>query len=116
MERIFYYHFFPRLLKILNGQVQVSRKWRYALRRASLLAGQSHFARNIWEAFLYDMIALEVLLTKKGDCFPDAIIERVVAFFGWLTDENPKLWKTLVKRLYDLRCQFIHEGQIFQKN
>jgi len=62
------------------------------------------------------MIALEVLLTKQRDRFPDAIIERVLAFFGWLTDENPKLWKTLVKRLYDLRCQFIHEGQIFQKN
>lgn len=110
-RRFLSHHFFPRLLKVLNGHTDVAREWKHNLRRAAILAGQSQFARNLWEAFLYDMIALEVLLTNPGDRFPDAIIERLVAFFGWVTNEDPKPWQGLISRLYDLRCKFIHDGQ-----
>ncbi len=105
------HHFFPRLLKILNGHIQVSSKWRYELRKAALLAGQSHFARNIWEAFLYDMIALETLLTNRGENICTALIERIVSLFGWLTNEDQERWKRLIEELYNLRCQFVHDGK-----
>ena len=105
------HHFFPHLLKVLNGSMDLTPGWKHSLRKAAILAGQSQFARNLWEAFLYDMIALEVLLTHPGDRFPDAIIERLVAFFGWVTKEDREPWERLVSRLYDLRCRFIHDGQ-----
>ncbi len=111
-EKFTSHHFFPRLLKILNGRIKVSLKWRYELRRAALLAGQSQFSRNVWEAFLYDMIALEILLTNRGENICTALIERVVSLFGWLTNENQEGWKNLIEKLYDLRCQFVHKGII----
>lgn len=110
-RRFLSHHFFPHLLKVLNGSTELTPEWKYSLRKAAILAGQSQFARNLWEAFLYDMIALEVLLTHPGDRFPDAISERLVAFFGWVTKEDREPWETLVRRLYDLRCKFIHDGQ-----
>jgi len=105
-------HFFPYLLKIINGKISVSDSWRLSLRRAALLAGQSQLARTAWEAFIYDMIALEVLLTKRDDPFPGALVDRVVAFFGWVSNENVEFWRKLIQRLYELRCEFVHDGQV----
>ena len=103
---------FPGLVKILNRKKQVHRKWRESLRRACLLAGQSFFARNIWEAYIYDMIALETLLTRGDEKFPNAIIDKIVALFGWITDEDTGMWERVTTRLYQLRCQFVHDGEV----
>ncbi|MDP8246722.1 MAG: hypothetical protein P9M00_01155 [Candidatus Tritonobacter lacicola] len=105
-------HFFPRLLRILNGEISVSPKWRFSLRNAALLGGLSCLSRNIWESFMYDMVAIELLLTKRGEPFPDTVLDRMMTFFGWLTDWSPRPWKDLIKRLYKLRNKFVHAGRI----
>jgi len=110
-RRYIEHHHFPNLLRLLNGQLTVEEKWRSSIRRAAALAGQSFFARNLWEAFTYNMIALETLLTEQGDKFPDAIVERVVLLLGWMTDEDPAPWEGVIKRLYRLRCRFVHDGE-----
>ncbi len=110
-RRYIEHHHFPNLLRLLNGQLAVKEEWRWAIRRAAALAGQSFFARNLWEAFSYNMIALETLLTEQGDKFPDAIVERVVLFLGWMTDEDPAPWQVVIERLYRLRCRFVHDGE-----
>ncbi len=106
------HHFFPNLLRILNGEIRVDKEWKDNLRRASLLAGQSQFARDFEQAFLFDMIALEVLLTKQGDKFPDSIIERVVAFLGWVKYADLDEWKIMIQRLYKLRCEYVHTAKV----
>jgi len=105
------HHFFPRLQAVLNGKGTVSPKWRYALRRAGILAGQSLYASRLADAFLCNMIALEVLLSKRGDKFPDALIDRIVALFGWISGEDMKHWQDIITPLYALRCQIVHEGK-----
>lgn len=104
------HHFFPSLLRILNGGVRCQDRWRCALRRAALCAGRSHMARSRWEAFMYDMIAIEVLLARRGDKFPDALITRLFALFGWFTGEEVSPWADRLKRLYQLRCDFVHDA------
>lgn len=104
-----HYHF-PNLLKILNGKLILKSKWKNLIKRAAILAGQSVFAQNIWEAYIFDMIAIDALLASSNDKYPDAIIERLVAFFGYWTDENIKPWKDVFERLYQLRCKYVHDG------
>lgn len=104
------YHFFPRLIPIVNRESGVTSEWAARVKRAAICAGQSHRARMRWEAFMYDMIGIEILLTRQGDRFPDALIERLLALFGWRTKEDPTPWRDMVSRLYQLRCDFVHEG------
>jgi len=106
------HHFFPRLLRILNRRVTISKTWSYCIRDAALCAGQSHWARTRWEALLYDMIGIETLLTHRGDKFPDALIERVDALFGWMTDDDLSPWEDLISRLYKLRNDFVHDANV----
>jgi hypothetical protein len=111
-QGFFRHHFFPKLLRIINGQAKISKDWSYDIRNAALCAGQSHWARTRWEALLYDMIGMETLLTHRGDTFPDALIERVDALLGWITDDEITPWKNLISRLYSLRCNFVHDADV----
>lgn len=111
-QGFFRHHFFPKLLRIINGQVTLSKDWSYYIRNAALCAAQSHWARTRWDALLYDMIGIETLLTHHGDTFPDALIERVVPLFGWLTNDDPTRWKDLISRLNSLRNKFVHDADV----
>ncbi len=103
-------HFFPYLLKILNKRINAEPKWRQNIRNAAILAGKSFFSKELSTAFLYNMIAIEALLCYQGDRFPDSIIDRLNAMFGWLSEEDSNIWKPIIKRLYELRCQIVHTG------
>lgn len=100
-----------KLLRIIHGDIPVNTKWRTNLRTAAIIAGQSQFARYLHEAFFLDMVGIETLLAYPGDKFPDALINRLFALFGWLTDEKSEMWKSIVKRLYEQRCSFVHSGE-----
>ena len=103
-------HFFSHLLKILNGKIRVKPKWKYDIRNAAILAGKSHFSNDLPQAFLYNMIAIETLLGIPEERFPDLIIDRLNALFGWLSNEDSDFWKPTIKRLYALRCKMVHNG------
>ncbi|MEZ6143897.1 MAG: hypothetical protein R3B91_00395 [Planctomycetaceae bacterium] len=59
---------------------RIEEKWVSAIRRASALAGQSYLASTLANAFLLDMIAIEVLLAGRGEKFrrPDTAIGCIV--------------------------------------
>jgi hypothetical protein len=105
-------HFFLDLIKILNQDIKIDGRWRYTIRQAALLAGQSQFAPKIWEAFLYNMIAIETLLVNRRETIQDVMIDRFVALFGWLKNERLEEWKEKFNRLYYLRNEFVHSGDI----
>lgn len=104
------HHFFPDILKLLRARNGLKRKWFCSIRRAAALAGRSYMCDRLSEAFLLGMIAIEMLLSERGDRFPDAIICRINSLFGWLTDSGYTEWREIVKRLYGLRCDYVHEG------
>lgn len=100
------------LLKILNGKldVRIDSKWKNSIRNAAIFAGKSHFSKELSTAFLYNFIAIDNLLSNPGEKYPDCLIDRLNALFGWLTDEKLEAWKPAIKRLYDLRNEMVHYG------
>lgn len=103
--------FFSRLLDILEGRVRVTDGWKRDLRNAAVLAGQSQVSDDLPQAFLWNMIALELLLTDRGDSQASALPQRIEAFIGWVG-----FWKThdyaeAIRSLYEKRCKLVHQGQ-----
>ena len=67
---------------------------------------------NLWESFLYNMIALEILLVGGGGKTETILVDRLTTLFGWLTNEKKAKWENLISRLYKLRCKFVHNGML----
>jgi len=79
--------------------------------QASVLIGRSIGTLDVATAFLWNMIALECLLTEQGDSVVDALPQRCEAFLGWVG-----FWKTdgfegRIREAYKQRCLFVHQGQ-----
>ncbi len=88
----------------------IEQSWKKILTRSLTLVGQSILSKTLWEAFLFNMIAIETLLTNRGDKFPDAIIDRLITFFGWISNEQRQPWQGIVEKLYQKRCMMVHDG------
>jgi hypothetical protein len=58
------------------------------------------------------MIAIETLLVNRRETIQDVMIDRFVALFGWLKNERLEEWKEKFNRLYYLRNEFVHSGDI----
>lgn len=106
------HHFFPYLLRILNKKAKIKNEWRHSIRKAAILAGKSHYASELSEAFLYDMIAIETLLNTgdREDKFSRSLYTRLNAIFGWIHKDTQKL-RNMSERIYQLRCEFVHQGE-----
>ena len=77
--------FFANLLKILRGETKVEDEWRKELRRASVMIGEGVGANDLLKSFLWNMVALEVLLTKdETGKMLDTLPMRVEALLGWV--------------------------------
>jgi hypothetical protein len=76
---------FTNLLKILQRQTKVEDSWRDDLRRAALLVGESVGANDLLKSFVWNIAALEPLLTKQDqEKVPDALRKRAEALLGWV--------------------------------
>lgn len=104
--------FFDQLIEILNRDVKEHRGWRNELGRVAELIGRSALTQHRPTAFLYNMIALETLLTEQSDKYLDAMPLRIEAFLGWLRGWDDKLYKQRIKHIYSLRCAFVHQGMM----
>lgn len=106
------HHFFPYLLKILNKKAKITSEWRFTIRKAAILAGKSHYASELSQAFLYGVIGIETLLNtgERGDKLSKSLYNRINALLGWIHSE-PKQLQKMVERIYKLRCEFVHHGE-----
>lgn len=102
--------FYFDLIRILKGEVQISRSWKNDLYNASIFAGQSQNSVDIPQAFLWNMIALELLLTKQGDKYGDALPTRVEAFLGWTGFWEKDNYLSRIREIYEKRCLLVHRG------
>ncbi|MDP1548933.1 MAG: hypothetical protein Q8L97_02065 [Nitrosomonas sp.] len=102
-------YFFP-LLDIIRGKTKLSNSWRKDIRSAAILAGQSQQSTDRTKCFLWNMIALELLLTKQGDTYTDMLPKRVEAFLGWMTRWDSCKFEEQIRSIYKKRCAFVHAG------
>jgi hypothetical protein len=103
------YYFFP-LLDIIRGKEKVSPAWRKDIRNAAVLAGQSQQSSNRAKCFIWNMIALELLLTRQGDTYTEMLPSRVEAFLGWLSNWRGSNFEENIREIYNKRCNFVHRG------
>ena len=104
--------FFTHLMKILHRKIPIEQEWRECLKKAATLVGKSLGTYDLADAFLWNMIALESLLTRQGDKYTDAIPERIEAFLGWAWDWSEKKYKERIREAYQVRCKLVHEGDV----
>lgn len=103
--------FFFDLLKILQKNTKVAEQWRGALRQASILVGRSLNTNDTPAAFLWNMIALESLLTVRGDKYLDVLPERLEAFLGWAGFWRTRKFEERIREAYKVRCKLVHNGE-----
>jgi len=108
------YHFFPNALKIINGELPVHKDWQMDIKKAVILCGKSIFSSELSEAFLNNMIALETLLTdkEKGESHLEKLKNRLNALFHWYFSQTGQNWDNKINRIYKLRCNMVHDGEI----
>jgi hypothetical protein len=114
----FAFHFFFDLMKLLKNK-KISPKWKYCIRSSAILAGRSLFARDLWEAFLFDMVAIETLLARKGPHMKEQVIHNLTTLFGWLSSEREDHWLNLIEKLYARRADYVkqcHSRQLTAKD
>lgn len=103
--------FFLDLLRIVNGEISLSKKWKEDIINAAILCGQSQASSDLHLAFLWNMIAIETLLTSSNDKFSQELPKRVEAFIGWTTDWEIQNFESKIKQLYEKRSAFVHSGK-----
>lgn len=103
--------FFMKLLSVLRGDCSVSEGWRKDIRNAAILAGQSQASSDLANAFLWNMISLETLLTSYGDSYSSMLPKRVEAFIGWSTKWSVDEYHDKIVDVYKKRCAMVHAGR-----
>ena len=103
--------FFYNLIKIISGETEVAPNWRKAITNAAILGGQSQISQNIPLCFLWNIIALETLLTHRNDKYSKKLPERVEAFLGWASAWEINNLKEKIQEIYKKRSQFVHLGR-----
>jgi hypothetical protein len=91
----------------------VKRSWKNDLKRAATLIGQSHCSIDITQSFLWNMIALEILLTQhdRHRRYTDILPERIEAFLGWIGFWDTDNYTERIAEVYGKRCDFVHAGK-----
>jgi hypothetical protein len=102
--------FFTKLHKIIEGKLHVDNGWRQDLRAAAIMVGRSLTSDDIPTSFLWNVIALERLLTVQGDAYLQALPSRLEAFLGWTGFWATQDYETRIRDVYRKRSQLVHEG------
>jgi len=102
---------FLKLLKVLRARGSRTKEWQLDLRNAAILLGLSQVATDPSQAFLWNMIALELLLTRQEDTYVDALPARAEAFLGWVGYWQVQDFERRIRAAYQKRCQLVHRGR-----
>lgn len=102
--------FFSDLMRMITAKVGLSKSWKNELRKATILIGLSQSAYTLPDAFLWNMIALELLLTKQGDQVKNELPSRAEALLGWSVDWSKDNFGEKIKEVYAKRCLMVHQG------
>jgi hypothetical protein len=98
------------LLRMITATRSLSKSWRTELRKATILIGLSQAAYTLPDAFLWNMIALELLLTKQGDQVKNELPSRAEALLGWSVDWAKAEFDRRIRDVYQKRCLMVHQG------
>lgn len=104
--------FFFDLIKLIRGDLPISKSWRTTLHRVAILVGQSQNSSDLPSCFLKNVITLEMLLTNRGERIVDMLVKRSEYFFGWSEHWDNDDYEKRIRDIYDKRGKFVHNGDI----
>lgn len=104
--------FFGRFIKILQGKVTIKTSWAADITRSVCLVGKSFNSDDIGSAFLWNMVALEMLLARQGDKYAEVIPKRIEALLGWIGYWDTAKFAERIDDIYKLRCKIVHDGRL----
>lgn len=110
-KRVNNQRFLFKLLKVISKK-DVDETWKGIISRVLILAGQSQNSNNLAYSFLWNMIAIEAILTQNEGGYHKVLKDRMEAFFGWLNYWKNEDFLTKIHKLYNLRCDIVHRGLI----
>ncbi len=102
--------FFTKLLKILRRETPVEAGWCRELCRASVMIGESVAANDLLKSFVWNMVALEMLLTKQQERARYTLPRRAEALLGWVLYWEAENYEDRIKQVYDKRNALLHGG------
>lgn len=102
--------FFINLLKILRGELSVEESWRKELRKVALLVGESVASDDLLKSFLWNVSAMEMLLTEGENRVIDILPSRAEALLGWVAFWEVDDYKERIRDAYEQRNRFLHRG------
>lgn len=102
-KRYFYYKF----LKLINEQ---NSPWLNILTQAGKILGKGQNESDLPNALLFNVIALEMLLTNQNDKISEKLIERIAFFLDWCEEWDEQNFTEKIKDLYSKRCLYVHDG------
>ncbi|MCK0137379.1 HEPN domain-containing protein [Arenibacter sp. S6351L] len=103
--------FYLKLFSIINGEKKINTKWKNILISVAKLVGKSLNSHDIPEAFLQNVIALEMLLVSQGEKIEEKLIERSEYFLDWCADWINDKIEDKLKIIYKKRCDYVHDGK-----
>jgi hypothetical protein len=106
--------FFFRLLRIINNDIHLPSKWRTTIVNAAVLAGQSQTSKSLIQAFLWNMIVLEMLLSRQGEKYVISLPKRIESFIGWVGYWRSEAYQSRIESLYKKRKALVHDGDFSQ--
>jgi hypothetical protein len=101
-----------KLLKVLRDKSNTKAAWRSELYRVAVLIGRSYNSSDVATAFLFQMIALETLLTKQGDKYSSDLPQRIESILGWVGLWTTAKYGERLREVYRKRCAVVHAGRI----
>lgn len=104
-------HYFLKFLKILNGEINIKTKWKNLLSSAAIISGESLNSHNLPDAFLKNVIVLEMLLVNQSEKIKLKLVERIAYFMDWSENWESDNVEKKIGVIYDKRCAYVHDGK-----
>ena len=102
--------FFDSLIKYIQKETRISRSCKNDIVRSAILAGQSQCCSDVPQCFLWNMIAIEILLCRQGDRYREELPKRAEAFLGWSVNWEINDYQSRIREVYKKRSKFVHDG------
>ena len=96
---------------MINGEYKIEKYWKETIRNAAVYIGKSWSTKNINDAFLFNVIALETLLTENHDKYRAELSSRIKSFIGWVGYWSTENYENRINEIYTKRCKLVHEGR-----
>ncbi len=102
--------FLFQFLAMIKDRRSIQRGYRKELLKAVELMGKSFNSNDIVDAFLWNMIAIELLITGDNDKHRIALINRLSALFGWMNKWEQDNYREKIDEVYKKRNDFVHDA------